>query len=117
VDSRHPSADVLAEQHGRQERLMKEIAERRELDISWTTPLDLPPCPCDPEIVGVLERAATEEGVPFRRMHSGAGHDTQNMARIARVAMLFVPSKDGRSHTPAEFTATADAVTGVRVLA
>jgi allantoate deiminase len=49
-------------------------------------------------------------------MHSGAGHDTQNMARVARVAMLFVPSKDGRSHTPAEFTAVDDAVTGIRVL-
>jgi allantoate deiminase len=30
--------------------------------------------------------------------------------------MLFVPSRDGRSHTPAEFTATSDAVTGIRVL-
>jgi allantoate deiminase len=95
---------------------MQEIAERRGLDISWTTPLDLPPCPCDPEIVDVLERAAADEGVAFRRMHSGAGHDTQNMARIARVAMLFVPSKDGRSHTPAEFTAVDNAVTGIRVL-
>ena len=116
VDSRHPNADVLARQHGRQELLMREIAERRGLGISWTTPLDLPPCPCDSGIVDALERAATDEGVPFRRMHSGAGHDTQNMARIARVAMLFVPSKDGRSHTPAEFTAIPDAVTGIRVL-
>ena len=116
VDSRHPNAAVLARQHGRQELLMREIAERRGLGISWTTPLDLPPCPCDSGIVDALERAATDEGVPFRRMHSGAGHDTQNMARIARVAMLFVPSKDGRSHTPAEFTAIPDAVTGIRVL-
>jgi allantoate deiminase len=116
VDSRHPSAEVLAEQHGRQEQLMTEIAERRGLGISWTTPLDLPPCPCDPEIVGVLEAAAADESIAFRRMHSGAGHDTQNMARIARVAMLFVPSKDGRSHTPAEFTEVGDAVNGIRVL-
>ena len=67
--------------------------------------------------MSALERAATDEGFPFRRMHSGAGHDTQNMARVARVAMLFVPSKDGRSHTPAEFTEGGDAVTGIRVLA
>jgi allantoate deiminase len=50
-------------------------------------------------------------------MHSGAGHDTQNMARIAKVAMVFARSKDGRSHTPAEFTAVADAVAATRVLA
>jgi allantoate deiminase len=50
-------------------------------------------------------------------MHSGAGHDTQNMSRIANVAMVFARSKDGRSHTPAEFTAIDDAVAATRVLA
>ena len=50
-------------------------------------------------------------------MHSGAGHDTQRMATIARTAMVFVRSKDGRSHTPAEFTSAEDAADGIRVLA
>ena len=50
-------------------------------------------------------------------MHSGAAHDTQNMAEIAKVAMVFVQSKDGRSHTPAEFTTVDDAVAAIRVLA
>jgi allantoate deiminase len=39
------------------------------------------------------------------------------MAEVARVSMIFVQSKDGRSHTPAEFTAISDAVAGIRVLA
>jgi allantoate deiminase len=96
---------------------MREIAERRGLQISWTKPLDLPACPSDPAIVAALERAATEEGIPFRRMHSGAGHDTQNIARIAKTAMVFARSKDGRSHTPEEFTSVEDAVAAIRVLA
>ena len=96
---------------------MREIAERRGLEISWTTPLDLPPCLCDPAVVAALEAAARAQDVPFRRMHSGAGHDTQNMARIAKVAMVFARSKDGRSHTPAEFTSVEDAVAATRVLA
>ena len=50
-------------------------------------------------------------------MHSGAGHDTQNMAKIAKVAMIFARSKDGRSHTPEEFTSVEDAVAAIRVLA
>ena len=116
VDSRHPDGAVLAEQHPRQEHLMREIAARRGLDVSWTTPLDLPACPCSPDVVSALEEAASRQGVPYRRMHSGAGHDTQNIARIARAAMLFVPSRDGRSHTPAEFTETGHAVTGIQVL-
>jgi allantoate deiminase len=117
LDSRHPDPRVLDEQHARQEELMRTIAERRGLEISWTTPLDLPPCICDPSVVDVLERAARDEGIPFRRMHSGAGHDTQNMARIAKVAMVFARSKDGRSHTPAEFTSVDDTVAATRVLA
>ena len=58
-----------------------------------------------------------EQGIAYRRMHSGAGHDTQNMAKIARVAMVFARSKDGRSHTPEEFTSVEDAVAAIRVLA
>jgi allantoate deiminase len=116
VDSRHPDGAVLAEQHARQEHLIREIAARRGLEVSWTTPLDLPACPCSLDVVSALEEAALRQGVPYRRMHSGAGHDTQNIARVARAAMLFVPSREGRSHTPAEFTETGHAVTGIRVL-
>jgi allantoate deiminase len=50
-------------------------------------------------------------------MASGAGHDSQQMAAIANVAMIFVRSKDGRSHTPEEFSSVADIVEGIRVLA
>jgi allantoate deiminase len=117
VDSRHPDADALRELHARQEELMLAVAKRRGLAISWITPLDLPPCRCDPEIVATLEDAARSQSVPAVRMHSGAAHDTQNMARISKTAMVFVRSEGGRSHTPAEFTAVEDAVAGIRVLA
>ena len=116
VDSRHPDPSILSEQHARQEELMRTIAGRRGLEIDWTTPIDLPPCPCDPDTVEALEEAAREQGVPFLRLHSGAAHDTQNIAHVARVAMLFVQSKGGRSHTPAELTTIEDAVAGIRVL-
>src|SRR5581483_1540539 len=117
LDSRHPDPEAVAAQHARQEELMREIAERRGLHISWHVPLDLPPAPCHPDVVAALERAARDQQVPYRRMHSGAGHDTQNIAQRAKVAMVFARSKDGRSHTPAEFTSVDDAVAAIRVLA
>ena len=117
LDSRHPDQRSVGAQHARQEELMREIAERRGLQISWTKPLDLPASPSDPTVLAALERAATEEGVPFRRMPSGAGHDTQNIAKIAKTAMVFARSKGGRSHTPEEFTSVEDAVAAIRVLA
>ena len=117
VDSRHADPQALKHQHARQEQLMREIAERRGLELSWQTPLDLHPCLCDPGIVAALERAGRQQAVPFIRMHSGAGHDTQNMAKIAKSAMVFARSKDGRSHTPAEFTTVDDAAAATGVLA
>jgi allantoate deiminase len=117
LDSRHPDQRAVEAQQAEQERLLREIADRRGLEISWTKPLDLPACPCDPGVVAALERSAQDQGIAYRRMHSGAGHDTQNIARIAKVAMVFARSKDGRSHTPEEFTSVEDAVAAIRVLA
>jgi allantoate deiminase len=117
VDSRHPDPAVLARQHARQEELMQEIARRRGLDVSWTKTIDLPPCPSDSEVVATLERAARAQDIPFVRVHSGAGHDTQNIAGIAKAAMVFARCKDGRSHTPAEFASPEDAAAATAVLA
>jgi allantoate deiminase len=117
LDSRHPDQRAVEAQQAEQERLMREIAERRGLGICWTKPLDLSACPSDPGVVATLERSAREQGIAYRRMHSGAGHDTQNMAKIAKVAMVFARSKDGRSHTPEEFTSVEDSVAAIRVLA
>ena len=49
-------------------------------------------------------------------MASGAGHDSQQMAEIAKVAMIFVQSRDGRSHTPEEFSSIEHCVAGIEVL-
>jgi allantoate deiminase len=117
VDTRHPDPEQALAQYGRQEELMREIAARRGVGISWTTPIDLPPSVCDPEVVATLEEAARAQEIPFMTLHSGAAHDTQNMAAVARTAMVFVRSEGGRSHTPEEFTSVEDAVAGIRVLA
>lgn len=47
---------------------------------------------------------------------SGAGHDASHLALVAPTAMIFVPSVDGRSHAPEEFTPAADLVRGVQAL-
>jgi N-carbamoyl-L-amino-acid hydrolase len=49
-------------------------------------------------------------------MPSGAGHDAQELTRIAPTGMIFVPSVGGVSHAPKEFTSPADMANGVNVL-
>ncbi len=118
VDARHPDPAARAKLYAMHDGLIREVAARRDLDVESRVLFDHAPCPSDPSLVEILERAAAGQGVATLRMASGAGHDTQQMASAARrVAMVFVRSKDGRSHTPEEFSSVDDMVAGIRVLA
>lgn len=117
VDARHPRAAKRRELYAAHEGMMREVAARRGLQVDWDIQIDHEPAPSDPAIVETLRRVAREQQVPVLTMASGAGHDSQQMAAIAKVAMIFVRSKDGRSHTPSEFSSIEDIVEGIRVLA
>lgn len=117
IDVRHP--DPVAGQHLYQlhESLMREVAARRGLQIDWTVEVEHDAVTSDPELVRLLQEAAAEQKIDILTMPSGAGHDSQQMALIAPVAMVFVRSKDGRSHTPDEYSSIEDLVDGIRILA
>ncbi|NTE87876.1 Zn-dependent hydrolase [Agrobacterium rubi] len=59
---------------------------------------------CDPSLRDVLDTAARDLDLPTLSLASGAGHDAAFMAKITKSAMIFVPSRDGKSHTPDEWT-------------
>ena len=59
---------------------------------------------------------ATQMKFPFRELFSGAGHDSQIMSTVVPTAMIFVPSKAGISHAPAEYTKMSDLLIGVALL-
>ena len=69
-----------------------------------------------PDIVNAIENSISERQLKSRRMTSGAGHDAQMIARIAPAAMIFVPSKGGISHNPAEYTPESDLISGAQIL-
>lgn len=117
INTRHNDRDALNQLAAAHETSLREIAARRRLDVSWTGGGGLDPVPCDPGIVALLEQSARDQGIQALTMPSGALHDAQRMARIARMAMVFVQSKDGRSHTPEEFSSIEHCVAGIRVLA
>ena len=117
VDARHPDPAKRIELFRLHEDLMREVAQRRRLSVDWSIAIDKEPCLSDPGLIETFSIAAADQGVKTLRMASGAGHDTQTMARIAKVLMIFVRSKDGRSHTPEEFSSIDDIIDGTRVLA
>ena len=117
VDARYPDPAQRTLLYDRHEALMQVVAARRGLQIGWTCHTDHAPCRCDPALVATFRQAGAVQGIPVITLPSGAGHDSQQMARIARVIMIFVRSAGGRSHTPEEFSTTADIVASLRLLA
>lgn len=67
--------------------------------VSYTKPVLL-----SKRVVEVLENSAKKQGIDTLKMVSGAVHDSSVVADLANVGMIFVPSKDGRSHCPEEYT-------------
>lgn len=105
-------------------RLFKQIeqAARQIATASGTSfnfsPIDATgePALTDERIRKIITEAANTLGFTSRLMQSGAGHDAQEMASLAPVGMIFVPSKGGISHSPREFTSTGDMANGANVL-
>ncbi len=71
---------------------------------------------CDDALQEQLAQAAEGLGLKWRRMASGAGHDAVFFSRIAPAAMIFIPCRAGRSHTPEEWTEPGQLSAGAAVL-
>lgn len=117
VDARSPDVAQRETLLTRHEALMHEVAERRGLTLTVRVDSDRLPVASDPELVSIIAAAAAEGGVPAMVMSSGAVHDAMQFAEIARIAMIFVRSQEGISHSPDEFTSARDAAAGTEVLA
>lgn len=94
-----------------------EVASRRGVVITTELVNADPPATCDPAILSAMEQAAVETGRTYKRMVSRAYHDSLFMARIAPVAMLFIPCRGGVSHRPDEYASPEWIESGVQVLA
>ena len=116
IDMRDPSDAVLDRARALLDRVVREACEREgvryELDHYWRVPAT----PFALEVVGAIEKAARTTGAGYRRILSGAGHDAQYMAAIGPTGMVFVPSRDGRSHCEEEFTPIGDIEHGANTL-
>jgi ureidoglycolate amidohydrolase len=94
-----------------------EIAARRGVTITEELVNADDPARSSSHIVTVLEEICAELAVTPKKMVSRAYHDSLFMARVAPIAMVFIPCRGGVSHRPDEYAATGDIALGARVLA
>jgi ureidoglycolate amidohydrolase len=95
----------------------RSILAKRQVQISSELVNADAPADCDPAVIEALSESCRKHEVNFLSMVSRAYHDSLFMARIAPVAMLFIPCRKGYSHRPDEYAAPDDIVRGTLVLA
>jgi N-carbamoyl-L-amino-acid hydrolase len=116
IDLRAPDEHHITRGLGLVDRLVKDAAKAEgvtyELEHYWRVPRTRFAL----EVVDAIEAAVRSLGCGHRRILSGAGHDAQYMAAICPTGMIFVPSRDGRSHCEEEFTPMDDIEHGANTL-
>lgn len=117
MDCRHTDQNVLNDFTAEIEEDMHQIADELGLELTVDLWMDETPIPMDKKMIEVIKNVAEKEGINYRMMHSGAGHDSQIIAPQIPTGMIFVPSIDGISHNPAEETKLEDLVEGVKTMA
>ena len=105
---RAAAQDVLA--------LAQQVAARRGVFVEAELVGDSSPVVLPLWLRHITRDVCERLSVPYRVLNSGAGHDAAILARVLPTAMLFVPSHEGLSHCPEEWTSISDIAVGVRVL-
>ncbi len=113
---REQSFEVLRTLAEKSRVLAASAASAWGLEVSIETILDIDPVPLADEVQGAIVAAAGEMGCRYLHLPAMAGHDAQVVGRVAKAGMIFVPSKNGRSHSPLEFTSHEDVERGANVL-
>lgn len=116
VDLRDLDSAKLARFSAAFERLGSEIGAATGTTFAFAQSVHSQPAMADDRIMGWIEAGAASLGLTRQRMPSGAGHDAQEVALIAPMGMIFVPSVGGISHSPREFTKPEDVANGADVL-
>ncbi|MFJ8234221.1 Zn-dependent hydrolase [Ureibacillus sp. NPDC094379] len=94
---------------------LKEYTDSNCFNVSFTTTVEKKPNDLDKQLQEQIENVCNQNQIPFRYMMSGANHDCKSMASIVPSALIFIPSKDGISHHPDEFSSWEDIELGAQV--
>lgn len=94
----------------------REAARRFGLELQVEPLGKHSPSLMDNQIQNTFASACDDLGFNYISLPSGAGHDAQSFEGICPAGMIFVPSKDGASHSAREFTRWEDCVNGANIL-
>jgi hydantoinase/carbamoylase family amidase len=117
IDFRARTQEMLDKGDKEIRQLIAETADRRKLRCELMQTDLLPAVPMDAGVCDQLKQAAAKVGVALPEVTSGALHDAAVLAPLLPTAMLFIASRDGISHNPAESSRIEDVALATRILA
>lgn len=94
----------------------KRICRERGVEMQTEVLQRIPPAPCSQEFLESAKDAFGKLGLEPFYLPSGAGHDAMQLVNICPIGMIFIRSKDGISHNPAEWSSPEDCAAGANVL-
>lgn len=117
LQMRDLSSEKIMKMYADIEKLAQKIAEETNTEIAFEhLNLSSFPTMASKEIQEKMMEAAESLGISYMKMQSGAGHDTQEMAALGPIGMVFIPSKDGISHNPKEYSSSVQMANGATVM-
>ncbi len=116
VDYRDTTLPRMAQLKTKITSISKQVANENNLKIVVRRKSLTKPAKMSTNVTRIIETSSRSLGLSFKHMQSGAGHDCQNMARITKTGMIFVPSRNGLSHAPNEYTRPKQLEDGANVL-
>ena len=116
LDVRNTDDHILSAAESEIADFIESLAVSESVQISTRCLVRFEPVVFHSQIIDIVEKISALHSPSVVRMPSGAGHDAQMFARVCPSAMIFVPSVEGISHNPAEFTDPQDLVMGTNIL-
>jgi len=116
LDVRNTDENILAEAEQEISQFIESLSKSEGVQVASRALARFEPVIFHPQVIDIVESVSAAHSPSVTRMPSGAGHDAQMLARVCPSAMIFVPSVEGISHNPAEFTDLDDLVTGSNIL-
>lgn len=112
IEFRSAGTGALTAAVRRLEQSISDIAERTGCTLAITTHESRPVVEFDKNGLRIAANALDQEGISYRQLNTIAGHDAIRMQEICPSILLFVPSKNGITHSPDEFTSDEDVCAG-----
>jgi N-carbamoyl-L-amino-acid hydrolase len=116
VEFRHGEPDLLDAMETAILEQAHITADEFQLEVDVQKLDSLSPAPMSEVFVQAIEAASDTLELSYTRLLSFAGHDAQSLAAVTQSAMFFVPSVDGISHNPKEYTKSDDCVNAANVM-